>query len=447
MSMSSTHIESTGLPNPPWYSGFETHLAGTLPEESSLAASSLLLFVSLALVILAFIPLVPPVDVLEGGGVTARGGIEFGLILIGILLLGVYAKATGAFVFDLTNPAFVIISLFVFWAVLSSIWSPNPFLTVAKSAELWLVALAAAMSIAIAARSNFSPGKLESILAMSLIAVIVGLIIANMYIWGTPLPNTGDVSLPLEIIEEEVSLERPRLILAYAHPLLTGDLLSLTVICVFAASMRKRWKAILIPALLCLLWLADARGPTGGVIIAMIAMRVLKLRRNDVRAVAVMLVISVILAVALVVNDSLLRMSTALMTDDVSTLNSRTELWKQAWAYIIESPVAGCGYYASRYLLVKNFPWAGHAHNSFIETLLTTGLIGLTMLLAFMAYLAKVVLNSKNAFLLGVTIYCVIQGMLNPLLFFAGLPMLVIMISVLNADGELRAAREAGVLS
>jgi O-antigen ligase len=447
MKMSSNNIESTGQFNPPAYGMFETGVPGMLPAGSRLPGSSIALFVSLGLVMLAFIPLVPPVDVLEGGGVTLRGGIEFGLILIGILTLAVYAQATRSLAFDLTNPAFVILSLFVFWAVLSSIWSPNPVLTIAKSAELWLVALAAAMCVAIASRANVAPGKLEAILALALIAVIIGLIVANLSIWGTLLPNTGDVSLPLELMDEEASTDRPRLILAYAHPLLTGDLLSLTVICVFAASIRKFWKVILIPAVLCLLWLANARGPIGGVLIAMIAMTVIKLRRNDVRAVAVMLVISAILAVALVVNDSLIRMSSSLMTEDVSTLNSRTELWKQAFVYIVENPVAGCGYYASRYLLIKNFSWAGHAHNSFIETLLTTGLIGLTVLLAFLAYLARVVLRSRNAFLPGVIIYCLIQGMLNPLLFYAGLPMFVIMISVLLADTRLSAPNEDGLSS
>ena len=158
--MSSTHIESTRQLKAPPFSGFDVHSVEPLTAGSSFPAGSLVVFVSLALVILAFVPLVPPVDVLEGGGVTARGGIEFSLILIGVLLFSIYAKATDAFVFDLTNPAFVIISLFVFWAVLSSIWSPNPFLTVAKSAELWLVALAAAMCVSIIARSNASPGKL-----------------------------------------------------------------------------------------------------------------------------------------------------------------------------------------------------------------------------------------------------------------------------------------------
>ena len=447
MRMSSNSIESAEHLSATHDNLFEMRLNGVLAVESRTDWSAFALFVSLALIVVAFVPLAPPVDVIEGGGVTARGGIEFGLILIGVVTLATYAKASQSVSFELKSPAFVIVSLFVFWAVMSSIWSPNPFLTIAKSAELWLVAFAAAMSAAIAARSHSSRSRIEVILAMSLIAVIVGLIIANLYIWGTPLPNTGDVTLPLELLDEEASPERPRLILAYAHPLLTGDLISLSMICVFAASMRKVWKTILIPGLFVLLLLADARGPTGGVIIAMIAMTVVKFRRNDVRAVAVMLIISVILAVALVLNDSLLRMSSLLMTDDVSTLNSRTELWKQAFAYIVESPIAGCGYYASRYLLIKNFPWAGHAHNSFIETLLTTGLIGFTMLIGFMAYLARVVLKTGNVLLLGTTIYCLIQGMLNPLLFYAGLPMFVIMISVLSAYRQGLDATDTGLLS
>jgi hypothetical protein len=44
-------------------------------------AAGLLLFVSATMVLLAFIPLTPPVDAIKGGGLTARGMIEFGLVL------------------------------------------------------------------------------------------------------------------------------------------------------------------------------------------------------------------------------------------------------------------------------------------------------------------------------------------------------------------------------
>jgi O-antigen ligase len=407
-------------------------LAETLPGEALLPVGAVRLFVALGLIVLAFIPLVPPVDVLEGG-TTTRGFIEFGLILAGLALLAIYLKAQGAFSFELKSPVFLLISLFTFWGVVSSVWSPDPILSIAKSAELWCISLAAVMFVTLVARGNLTNGKLETILGLSMVAVICGLVIANIYVWGVPLPTTGDASLPLDLIGEEVSLERPRLIMAYQHPLLTGDLLALSTICLFVSDLRKVWKAILISGVLALLWLTDARGPTGGLLVAMGALAFLKLRKNDVRAIAVMLAISIVLAVALFFQDRLPAALSSLITDDVPTLNSRTDLWARSLSHVQSRPILGTGYYASRYLLVKDFEWAGHAHNSFLEVQMTTGVIGLLMLFAFVLYAFKEILTTRNAFLLGVTLYCLIQGTLNPLLFYPGLAMFVITIAVLNA--------------
>jgi O-antigen ligase len=261
----------------------------------------------------------------------------------------------------------------------------------------------------------------------------------NIFIWGTVLPTIADASLPLEIIGEEASAERPRLILAYAHPLLAGDLLALAIICVFSSALSRIWKSALIPALFLLLLMTDARGPTGGLLMALAAMGILRMRRNSSRAITLMLAVSVCLAVAMIFQASLPKIFSPLMTDDVSTLNSRTELWARTLSYIPERPIIGFSYYSTRYLLIKDFPWAGHAHNSFIEVMLTTGLIGLSMLCAFVAYLFKSILTTRNSLLLGTTIYCLIQGMLNPLLFYAGLPMFVIALAVLSAVWKSRA--------
>ncbi|HVQ40494.1 MAG TPA: O-antigen ligase family protein [Pyrinomonadaceae bacterium] len=404
----------------------------TMPAEGLLPLGAGWLLVALGLIVLSSFPLVPPVDVLDGG-TTTRGFIEFGLILAGLALLLICLKAQGSFSFDLKSPPFLIVTVFTAWSIVSSIWSPNPVLTIAKSAELWCIAVAALVFVTLAARAGFTNGKLETILGLSMVAVLCGLIVANIYYWGVPLPTTGDAALPLELMDEEASPERPRLILAYQHPLLTGDLLALAAISLFVSGLRKTWKAILITGVAVLMWLADARGPTGGMIVSMVALAFLKLRKNDVRAIAVMLAISIALAVALFFQNHLPADMSALMSDDVPTLNSRTDLWAKAVSHVLDQPLLGTGYYASRYLLVKDFPWGGHAHNSFLEVQLTTGVIGLLMLCAFVGYVFKEIFTTRNALLLGVTLYCLIQGTLNPLLFYPGLAMFVITIAVLNA--------------
>jgi len=399
------------------------------------------LMVALAAVVLAFVPLVPPVEALEGG-LTSRGILEFGLIFMALGLLAIYLKMQGAFSFEVKTPAFLIISAFCWWSMLSSIWSLNPILTIAKGLELWCVALAALMVATLVLRSNFAEGKLETILALSLIAVIGGLILANIFYWGKPLPSTGDASLPLDLLGEELTEDRPRLILAYQHALLTADLLAMAIICLFASSLQKIFKAVLMPGLLALFWLTDARGATAGLTISLLALAILKLRRNSARMIAAMLGLTLTVAGLLVFQDRLPALVKPLVTDDLFTLNSRTELWSKTLTYISAQPILGAGYFASRYLLIKDFSWAGHAHNSFLEVQLTTGLIGLGILCAFLLLIVKEVFTTRNALLVGVTLYCLIQGMVNPIFFNPGLAMFAITLAVMHAELRKSSTRD-----
>ena len=417
------------------YSEIESHYAAQLPAERTFTSGTFVLFMSVLLVVLAFIPLVPPSDAIEGGGFTGRGVIEIALIVMGLVLMGMYAKAKDIPAFDFRNSSFAIITLFACWAIVSSLWSPNPMLSIAKAAELWSIMIAASMFVTIGCRIYSQKNQLETTLAFALLSVLVILIVANLFFWGTPLPNTGDESLPLQLLGEEppVLIERPRLILAYAHPLLTGDFLALSIVCLLATRMNRMLKVVALPFLLWLLWMADARGPSIAIVASLIAMIVLQVRRQSVRAIVITLLLSVGLAITMLFQDKLLKPISALLTDDVYTLNSRTELWARAFEHIGQQPITGYGYSSSRYLLMKDFIWGGHAHNSFIEVLLTTGLVGFILFCIYLAYICRDVITTRNSLLLGVIVYSVIQGMLNPLLFTPGLPMFVLTIAVLNA--------------
>ena len=397
------------------------------------------LVLALAAMVLAFVPLVPPVDALEGG-MTSRGIIEFGLILTALALLATYLKLQGAFSFEAKSPAFLLITGFCWWCIVSAIWSPNPILSAAKGAELWCIAVAATMVATLALRSDFGEGRLATVLALSMVVVIGGLIVANVFYWGKPFPSTGDPSLQFAVLGEEFSEDRPRLILAYQHALLTADLLAVAIISLFASDLRRLFKAILLPALLALFWLTDARAATVGLIISLLAMTFLKLGRNSVRAIAVMLSSCLAVSALLIFQDRLPALIRPFLSDDLFTLNSRTELWSKTLTYIVAQPLLGTGYFGSRYLLLKDFSFAGHAHNSFLEVQLTTGLIGLLFLCAFVGWLAKEIFTTRNVLLIGLAIYCVIQGMVNPVLFSPGLGMFAVTLVVIYAGARKSSA-------
>ncbi|HXD31018.1 MAG TPA: O-antigen ligase family protein [Pyrinomonadaceae bacterium] len=425
---------------------YDIDLLKDVASDRTSAVDTVLLFTAVTLVVLAFIPLVPPNDAIKGGGLTLRGVIEFGLILTGLFLMTAYARYRSLALADLRSPATIIITIFVAWTFFSSIWSPNPFLAIAKGAELWAVALAGIMFVTLSRQLHSERDQLQTVLALGLVAALAILILANIFFWGTPLPSTGNEALPLHLLGEEppALAERPRLLLAYAHPLLTGDFLALSVVCLFSTRLGKVTKGVGMALLLGLLWMTDARGPSVAVVAALIVMAILKVRRNSIRAVVAMLLISVVLAVVMIFQDALFRPFSSLLTDDVYTLNSRTELWPKAFEYIFEQPIIGYGYYSSRYLLMKDFIWAGHAHNSFIEIWLTTGLVGLILVVAYLAYLCRSLVTTQHCLLIGALVYTLIQGMLNPLVFTPGLPMFVLTIAALSSEyqaAQRRAAR------
>ena len=67
-----------------------------------------------------------------------------------------------------------------------------------------------------------------------------------------------------------------------------------------------------------------------------------------------------------------------------STLTGRTELWAVTWPVILQNPILGHGYTASRFLSVQvpgTFPEAGHVHNAFLEVLYNNGIVGLILIL------------------------------------------------------------------
>jgi hypothetical protein len=65
---------------------------------------------------------------------------------------------------------------------------------------------------------------------------------------------------------------------------------------------------------------------------------------------------------------------------EFSSLTGRTELWSKVVPLYLKSPVIGYGYLGSRDLLLQVVPWAGHAHNGFLQTLLDLGVVGALLL-------------------------------------------------------------------
>jgi O-antigen ligase len=75
----------------------------------------------------------------------------------------------------------------------------------------------------------------------------------------------------------------------------------------------------------------------------------------------------------------------------LSTLTGRTSLWTAIWPEIMQRPIVGHGYLASRFVAQEmKVPWeTGHMHNGFIEALYNNGLVGLIILIGIHLVIVK----------------------------------------------------------
>ncbi|MGH7840694.1 MAG: O-antigen ligase family protein, partial [Candidatus Binataceae bacterium] len=67
-------------------------------------------------------------------------------------------------------------------------------------------------------------------------------------------------------------------------------------------------------------------------------------------------------------------------SSQLTGLNGRAELWAGLMQLSAQRPLTGYGFVASRSVLLSVLPWAGEAHNAFLETLLDLGLVGVLLL-------------------------------------------------------------------
>jgi O-antigen ligase len=113
---------------------------------------------------------------------------------------------------------------------------------------------------------------------------------------------------------------------------------------------------------------------------------------------------------------------------NASTITGRTDLWTAVWSAILEKPIVGHGYVASRFLsfdLDKDLGWEPpHTHNSFLEPLYNNGIPGLLLVLIMNFIIARNLLRvirhpaSREAYFLGVGGFAIyvclfINGMLK----------------------------------
>jgi len=396
------------------------------PDTARRPAFPVVVAVALLMMISAFITINPAVDP-ETSGLTAGRFYELGLIVVGIALVLQYALIHDTPI-TLTDPAFISVCIFGAWALLTTLWSDGPTLTLGKGMELLLLGIGTGMIASVTGHLK-SSWSMPDILTVAFLAALVIFLFANIAIWHTPLYRETSV---------EANVHRTRLVFAYAHPLTVSDFLALAMITLVASRFRLAFKGVVFAALAFLLVLTGSRGAPAGLVIALAIMAIVKpkSRRAHVAGAwsTVIAVIAYLLYAELFRGGDVLFPLRPELTVNTTSLNGRTSLWSYALQLFRERPLVGYGFNASRFRLLEPFPWAGQTHNAYIEIILTTGIIGGVLALLFIVALLRAIFRTKDVYLISLTIYVALEGILDPILLTTGLPMMLLLLAVTYAN-------------
>lgn len=94
------------------------------------------------------------------------------------------------------------------------------------------------------------------------------------------------------------------------------------------------------------------------------------------------------------------------------SFEARTLLWSDSKKYVLDKPLAGYGYYFENIRLIDNdLDVHCIAHNTFIQTALNYGIVGLCIFLSFFFVLINKICKSKNSFIKTLCM-CLVSGII-----------------------------------
>ena len=275
---------------------------------------------------------------------------------------------------------------FVVLAACSVLWSSAPMLTVVRTVQL---AILLALGL-IASRVMGASGTLRAVGVALTVYVLVCAALATAFPWAQGL--------------REDAQGRVRFSWFAMHSISASTLTAVAILYVLCIALfapdgwKRRWVGV--PIVLLFLPLgtimvaANSRGPLFalvGTICALLAFRYLH-PVTTLTLVATGALLVLVGTVYGVTPESLLAQSThsdsrvaemvlrGQTVSEFGTLTGRTELWVGIMPYYFDRPLFGYGYQASRSVLLAVRPWAGHAHNALIQSLMDLGLVGAVLL-------------------------------------------------------------------
>lgn len=278
-----------------------------------------------------------------------------------------------------------VVFLYVVVALLSTLWSLTPLLTLVRAVQLLVLAGLAVLAVRLLAEG----GALAAACTAVALYVLACAGLAMTYPWASGAFTEGD---------------RVRLSWFSVHPITAGTLAAIAALGLLSARMfAPRQGAtgrlvactpLLVAPVLMVLVLTRARGPLLAFLASAGVLTAMRMRLRARHVLVTTLVCSAVLFLtgpppgawlswAAEQDSPLGRMFLqGQAADALLGLSGRVELWQQLGPLMEQRLLLGHGYQASRSLLLDVASWASYAHNALLQTVLDLGLVGAVALIA-----------------------------------------------------------------
>lgn len=313
--------------------------------------------------------------------------ILFELGMFAALGVGVFAVAARTRFERRPSSAELLIAAYVGMALLSTVWSTAPALTLVRATQAAMVG-----GLAILAARRLTPaGALWVTLRTLIWFVFVAALMATIVPWTV-----------LEYTDENVYRFRWFAV----HPLEVALLTGTATVALLGVLLCRRTPGVPHAGLLMrALWigfvvvlvLTNTRTPLLA-LFAGVGTLVLMRTRVRLRAAAVLVVAAAAITCVVYASDlrgwllaldrrestvtrTLLRTQTV---DEMLELNGRVSLWDDLTPIVVAHAAVGAGYQGSRALVLDVRDWAAYAHNALIQTVLDLGVVGLVCVLGLL---------------------------------------------------------------
>jgi O-antigen ligase len=264
----------------------------------------------------------------------------------------------------------LILLLFPGFAVMSALWSPIAIFSLTRASQLLVVAALTLLMVRVWQASPQLGAELwtatlrsfvQSVTVLALIGMILGMEISGRFTWPGTHPGVATAWTGLALLVLVVGDRAARPFPTWSHPFR----LALFVVVLVLGQTRTVFAALALAGLV-VLWDLGREKPIA-------------------RYLGIGYYAAALLALLTFAGDQIFGFLSRGESAEVwTTLSGRVPLWEAAIDDLSAagSWVQGFGYGAARVVLYPDFQWAGTAHNSWMEALIGTGIIGLVLLLA-----------------------------------------------------------------